>query len=81
MTDYSSLSAEPKQFHALTGHTVAEFEALLPAFAERLQAQMQVYTLVIDPTKRRAYRLFHASNFYLLIILVAVVVGTLVKMP
>jgi len=36
--------------------------------------------LVIDPTKRHAYRLFHASNFYLLIILVAVVVGTLVKM-
>ena len=37
--------------------------------------------LVIDPTKRRVYRLFHASNFYLLIILVAVVVGTLVRMP
>jgi len=39
------------------------------------------FILVIDPTKRRAYRLFHVSNFYLLIILVAVVVGTLVKMP
>ena len=37
--------------------------------------------LVIEPTRRRAYRLFHASNFYLLIILVAVVVGTLVKLP
>jgi hypothetical protein len=31
MIDYSSLSAEPKQFHALTGYTVAEFDALLPA--------------------------------------------------
>jgi protoheme IX farnesyltransferase len=37
--------------------------------------------LVIDPSKRRAYRLFHASNFYLLIILLAVLVGTLVKAP
>jgi len=37
--------------------------------------------LVIDPSKRRAYRLFHASSFYLLIILLAVAVGTLVKLP
>ena len=37
--------------------------------------------LVIEPTTRRAYQLFHASNFYLLIILVAVVVGTLVTLP
>ena len=37
--------------------------------------------LVIDPSKRRAYRLFHASSFYLLIILVAVLIGTLVKLP
>ena len=29
----------------------------------------------------KAYRLSHASNFYLLIILLAVVVGTLVKLP
>ena len=33
MTDYSSLSIEPKQFLALTGYTVAEFDALLPTFA------------------------------------------------
>ena len=45
MTDYSSLSAEPKQFLALTGYTVAEFDALLPAFAERFEAQMQAFTL------------------------------------
>ena len=29
----------------------------------------------------KAYRLFHVSNFYLLIILLAVVVGMLVRMP
>ena len=39
------------------------------------------FILVLDPSKRRVYRLFHASHFYLLIILLAVVVGTLVKMP
>ena len=33
--------------------------------------------LVIDPSKRRAWRLFHASNFYLLIVLVAVFAATL----
>ena len=35
--------------------------------------------LVIDPSKRRAYRLFHASNFYLLIILLAVLLGSLIQ--
>lgn len=33
--------------------------------------------LVLDPSKRRAWRLFHASNFYLLIILVAAFAATL----
>jgi len=37
--------------------------------------------LVIEPTKRRAYQLFHVSNFYLLIILLAVLLGSLVKVP
>jgi len=37
--------------------------------------------LVLDPSKRRAYRLFHVSNFYLLIILLAVLIGTLVSVP
>jgi heme O synthase-like polyprenyltransferase len=37
--------------------------------------------LVIDPSKRRAYRLFHASIFYLLISLLVVLLGALVKVP
>jgi hypothetical protein len=52
MTDYSSLSAEPKQFQALTGYTVEEFDALLPAFAERFEAQMQGFTLAGKPRQR-----------------------------
>ena len=55
MTDYSSLSAEPKQFHALTAYTLEEFDALLPAFAERFEAQMQAYTLAGKPRRRRRY--------------------------
>jgi len=34
--------------------------------------------LLLDPSKRRAWRLFYASNFYLLIVLLAVFVGVLV---
>ena len=37
MTDYSSLATDPKEFLALTGYTVAEFDALLPAFTACLQ--------------------------------------------
>ena len=55
MTNYSSLSAEPKQFQALTAYTLEEFAALLPAFAERFEAQMQAYTLAGKPRQRRRY--------------------------
>jgi heme O synthase-like polyprenyltransferase len=37
--------------------------------------------LVIEPTKRRAHQLFHVSNFYLLIILLAVLLGSLLQVP
>jgi hypothetical protein len=60
MTDYSSLAAEPKQFHALTGYTVAEFDALLPAFTERFEAQMQSATLAGKP-RQRPYVSYHNS--------------------
>jgi len=52
MTDYSSLSAEPKQFHALTGYTVAEFDALLPAFTDQFETQMRTTTLAGKPRQR-----------------------------
>ena len=52
MTDYSSLSAEPKQFHALTGYTVAEFDALLPAFSDQFETQMRTTTLAGEPRQR-----------------------------
>jgi len=52
MTDYSSLSAEPKQFQALTGYTVAEFDALLPAFTDQFETQMRTTTLAGQPRQR-----------------------------
>jgi heme o synthase len=35
--------------------------------------------LVVDPTKRRAYRLFHTSNLYLAVLLLAVIVASVVR--
>jgi hypothetical protein len=55
MTDYNSLAAKPKQFQALTAYTLEEFDALLPTFTERFQAQMQAYTLGNKPRQRRRY--------------------------
>lgn len=45
MTNYAKLSSKPKQFHALTGYTLGEFQALLPAFETSFLTQMQTYTL------------------------------------
>jgi hypothetical protein len=52
MTNYSSLAAEPKQFQALTAYTLEEFDALLPTFSERFEAQMQAFTLSGKPRHR-----------------------------
>ena len=52
ITDYSSLSTEPKQFHALTGYTVEEFDALLSAFTNQFEMQMRTTTLVGKPRQR-----------------------------
>jgi hypothetical protein len=43
MTNYCSLSAEPKQSQALTACALAEIDALLPTFAEHFRAEMHPY--------------------------------------
>lgn len=53
----------------------------LPAFVSTLILWRQGITLVGSPYKRFAWRLFHTSNFYLLIILVSIFVATLAKIP
>ena len=55
MTNYSSLSAKPKQFHALTGYTLEEFAALLPAFSQCFYARMQEFTLNGKLRQKRHY--------------------------
>lgn len=37
--------------------------------------------LVWQPAKKRAYRLFHTSNFYLFVVLLAAIVGSVVDVP
>lgn len=59
MTNYAKLSGNPKQFHALTGYTLQEFQMLLPAFTQCFMEHMQANTLAGKKrTKRRfvAYR-------------------------
>ncbi len=48
----------------------------IPVVAITAVLLWQSAALVIDPTKRRAYRVFHASNFYLFIVLLAAVIGS-----
>lgn len=55
MTNHSSLSTKPQRFHALTGYTLEEFAALLPAFSQCFHAQMQEFTLNGKPRQKRDY--------------------------
>lgn len=60
MTNYTRLSRKPKQFHALTGYTLEEFRALLPAFANSFLAYVQKHTL--EGKKRRERRFVSYKN-------------------
>jgi len=55
MTDYTQLSRKPKQFHALTGYTLEEFDALLPAFVISFLAYVEEYTLEGKQRQKRRY--------------------------
>jgi len=55
MTNYTQLSQKPKQFHALTGYTLEEFAALLPAFVISFLAYVQEYTLEGKQRQKRRY--------------------------
>jgi hypothetical protein len=55
MSNYTQLSGKPKQFHALTGCTLEEFDALLPAFVNSFLAYVQEYTLDGKERQKRRY--------------------------
>ena len=53
MSKYQDYADKPREFLALTGYTRAEFEALLPHFAEQFYEQMRTHRL---DGKRRGKR-------------------------
>lgn len=55
MTNYAKLSQKPKCFHALTGSTLEEFQALLPVFRTRFLEYMCAYTLEGKPRQKRTF--------------------------
>jgi hypothetical protein len=61
MTNYTQLSQKPKQFHALTGYTLEEFQALLPAFALSFLTYVQKYTLEGRKRRKRSFVCYRNS--------------------
>lgn len=55
MTNYARLSEKSQQFHALTGYTLEEFGALLPAFQNAFLLYMQTHTLEGQKRRNRSY--------------------------
>jgi len=55
VTNYARLSKKSKQFHALTGNTLEEFDALLPAFRNAFLIHMQTHTLEGTRRQKRSY--------------------------
>jgi hypothetical protein len=55
MTNYARLSEKPKHFHSMTGHTLEEFAALLPAFRNAFLIYMQTHTLAGKERQKRSY--------------------------
>ncbi len=53
----------------------------LPAVFMTGMLLWQSAMLIREPTRRRAYLLFHTSNFYLFVVLLAAVVGSAVRVP
>ena len=55
MSNYARLSQKSKQFLALTGCTLEEFDALLPVFRNAFLIHMQIYTLEGKKRQKRSY--------------------------
>jgi len=61
MTSYKKLVKSKTKFLAMTGYTDREFKALLPYFAKRFEAHMEMYTLEGKVRKRRGYIAYKSS--------------------
>jgi hypothetical protein len=58
MSNYARLSQKAKGFHALTGYTLEEFDALLPAFRNSFLIHMRTYTLEGKKRQKRSYGVY-----------------------
>jgi heme o synthase len=54
---------------------------VLPVLAITIALLVQGAALVNDPSKRRAYGVFHTSNFFLAVVLLAICLSTLLGVP
>ena len=61
MTRYETLKTKPKRFLSLTGYTLEEFSALLPAFSQRFLEFVETQTLEGKCRKKRRYTLYKNS--------------------
>ena len=61
MPSYSELSKQPRRFLALTGHTVEEFQALLPYFQAGFESYVQMHTLDNKTRTKRKYSAYKNS--------------------
>jgi len=55
MSNYARISQKSKHFHALTGNTLEEFQALLPIFRNAFLLQMQTHTLSNQKRQKRTF--------------------------
>jgi heme o synthase len=67
---------------AIAGMAMAFLPYLGPVYAVPVAVMtalllFQSVALIIDPTKRRAYRVFHTSNIYLFVVLLAAIIGSM----
>lgn len=61
MPSYSELSKQPRRFLALTGHTVEEFQAMLPYFRAEFERYVQMHTLDNKERTKRRYSTYKNS--------------------
>jgi hypothetical protein len=58
---YSELSKQPRRFLALTGHTVEEFQEMLPCFRAEFERYVQTHTLDNKTRTKRKYSTYKNS--------------------
>ncbi|MBU0491614.1 MAG: transposase [Chloroflexi bacterium] len=61
MTSYNELAAQPRKFLAMTGYTIAEFQALLPHFQAQFEQFIKTQTVARKPRTKRKHSAYKNS--------------------